>query len=136
MCAELNMDEKNCCMTVDEKKVECDNFSIGSYAFLDAEGKKCKASYAAFTMPDEENMDCTYTISVNHATGETCVTKSGMKILSSIKDNIDIINLTSKLTKAFFAEKPYANITIDQLIKDVFKMHDPQGAAEQPECKD
>lgn len=131
MCAEFNMDEKNCAMTVDDNKVECDNFSIGSYSFLDSEGKKCKASYAAFTAPDED-MECSYMISLNHATGETLVTKSGMKILSSLKDNVDIINLTDKITKAFFNKEPYATITIEQLISDVFKMHDVKEDIKEP----
>lgn len=133
MCAELNMDEKNCSMTVDDSKVECDDFSIGSYSYLNAEGKKCKNSYAAFSMKDADEIDCSYVLSYNHATGETVITKSGMKILSSIRDNVEIINLSNKLSKAFFSEKPTI-ITMDQLIKDVFKMLDPQSAAED-ECE-
>lgn len=136
LCAEFVTEKKSCSMMVNDKDTKCKNFAIGSYEYTDAGGKKQMCNYATFAMKDKEDVQCNYLVSYDSSTGEVTVSKQGNKVLCAIQDNINLVGMLDKLSKAFFENKGTV-ISLDKMIEDVFDIRsDYQELPKEEECTD
>lgn len=124
-CAEFNIEGKRCGMTLDDNKVNCHAFSIGSYMYNDADGKKQVCNYTSFAMKDEEGADCNYHIMHDTCDDQVTISKNSCKTLATIKESMELDKIIAK-TSIIFDKSKSTKITMDQLILDVFNVYDQQ----------